>query len=99
MQSGKSAESKSRLYISTHFISEEFNHETRMATDGGASGVGDFVGGNVVAEFGILHGILCVPGQIFSGKLPLNEFGILGEKKNAALQANLIVPFLDFAFK
>ena len=59
----------------------------------------NFVGRNVVAQFGIVRGILAIPGQIFAGQLPPDQFGIFGEKENASLQPNLIRTFFDFAFE
>ena len=59
----------------------------------------NFVGGNVVSQFGIVRGILAVPGQIFARQLAFYQVGIVGEKENAALQPNLIRAFFDFAFE
>jgi len=59
----------------------------------------DLVGGNVIAQLGIVRGIFAVPGEIFARQLPLDQFGIFGEKENAALQPNFIRALFDFAFE
>jgi hypothetical protein len=56
----------------------------------------DFVGRDVVAQLGILRRVLCIPGQIFAGKLAPDEFRIFGEKKNAPWQPNSTGPLFDF---
>ncbi len=59
----------------------------------------DFVGGNVVAQFGIVGRIFRIPGQVFARQLPLDQVWIFGEKKNASLQPDLIRPLFDLAFE
>ncbi len=60
-------------------------------------GGSDFVGGNVIAQLGIVGWILGVPGQIFAGKLAFNELGVLGQEKNAAGEADSVGAFVDLA--
>ena len=48
----------------------------------------DLVGGDVVAQLGIALGMLGVPGQVFAGKLPLDELGIFGQEKDSPLQTD-----------
>jgi hypothetical protein len=38
-----------------------------------------------------------VPGQVFARQLPLHEFGIFGQKKNAPFQAHTVRALLDLA--
>ncbi len=58
---------------------------------------GDLVGGNVVAQLGIVLRVGGVPGQVFARQLPLDQLGIFGEKKNAPLQAHAVRTLLDLA--
>src|SRR5581483_1748311 len=58
-------------------------------TDVGGS---DFVGGDIVAQFGIVLWILCVPRKVFAGELALDELGVFGEEQNTALELNRIRP-------
>ena len=55
----------------------------------------DLVGGDVVAELGIVLRIGGVPGNVFARELPLNELGIFAEKKYAPRKANAVRTFLD----
>src|SRR5579862_3280110 len=57
------------------------------------------VGRNIVAQFGIIRWIPRIPWQVFAGQLPLDEFRIFGEKKNASLQPDFIRPLFNLTFK
>ena len=59
----------------------------------------DLVGRDVVAQLGIVGWILAVPGQVFAGQLPLDQFRIFGEEKNASLQANFVRTFFDLSIQ
>ena len=59
----------------------------------------DLVGRDVVAQLGIIRGILRIPRQVFARQLPLDQFGIFGEEKNASLQPDFVGPLFDFAFQ
>ncbi len=59
----------------------------------------DLVGRNVIAQLGIVGGILGVPGQVFAGQLALDEFRIFGEEKNAPLQADFVGAFFDLSIQ
>ena len=43
----------------------------------------NLVGRDVVAQLGIVCGILCVPRQIPAAELLLDQFGVFGEEKDA----------------
>ena len=60
---------------------------------------GDLVGRNVVAQLRIVRRILRVPRQIFAGKLPLDQLGIFGKKKNSSLRLNFVRALFDLAFE
>src|SRR5260370_124166 len=55
----------------------------------------DLVGGNVVAQFGIVLRSF-IPGKVFASELPFNELWIFCEEKNPALRPHRVRPFLDF---
>jgi hypothetical protein len=59
----------------------------------------DLVGRDIVAQLGIIRRILRIPGQIFARELPLDQFRIFGEKKNASPQPDFVRPLFDFAFQ
>src|SRR5581483_7359119 len=59
----------------------------------------NLVGGNVVAQLGIVGGICRVPGQVLARQLPLDQLGIFSKKKNAPLQLDSVRPLFDFTFQ
>ena len=59
----------------------------------------DLVGRNVVAQLGIVRGILRVPRQVFARQLPLDQLRVFGEKQNASLQTDFVGPLFDLAFQ
>ena len=59
----------------------------------------DLVGRDVVAQLGIIPRILRIPRQVFARQLPLDQFRIFGEEKNASLQPHSVRPLFDLAFQ
>src|SRR5712692_7048802 len=59
----------------------------------------DLISGDVVAQLGVIGGILRIPGQVLARQLTPDQFRVFGEEKNAPFQANLVGPLLDFSLQ
>jgi len=59
----------------------------------------NLVRGDIVAQLGIVLRVLCVPGQVFSGQLPPDQFWIFSQKKDTSLKFAGIRALLDAAGK
>ena len=59
----------------------------------------DLVGGDVVAQLGIVRRIFRVPAEIFPRQLPLNQFRIFGEEEDAPAEPHLVRPLFDLALQ
>src|SRR5205807_5751154 len=59
----------------------------------------DLVGGDVVAQLGIVRRILGVPGQVLARQLTLDQFRIFGEEEDAPAEPHLVRPLFDLALQ
>src|SRR5262249_46331632 len=62
-------------------------------------GGSNFVSRDVVAELGIVSRVRPIPRQVFARQLPLDQFGILGEKENSPLETDFVRALFDGAFE
>ena len=50
---------------------------------------GDLIGGDVVAQLGIIGGVLRVPGQVFAGQLAPDQCRVFRKEQDASGQLDL----------
>jgi hypothetical protein len=62
-------------------------------------GRSDLVGRDIVPQLWVVRRISGIPRQVLARELALDECRILSEKKDTALEPNLVRPFFDFAFQ
>ena len=59
----------------------------------------DFVSRNIIPQLGVIHRVLGVPWQIFTGQLPPDQLWIFRKKKDAAGELHRRRTLADFALE